>query len=145
MKKKHICNNKKKKRRLKVYMCRCFFLLRISSPQTLATKKMTKGKGRDPGVGGMKKHLNLKDHKERQQPKARRHLGTLEKHKDYAERAKMHHVKEGKIKVLRKKAAEKNPEEFYFGMVNGRADDKGAHVTFVANKPNVGMGLVSSG
>jgi len=90
---------------------------------------MTKGKGRDPGAGNMKKHLNLKDHKERQQPKARRHLGTLEKHKDYVERAKIHHAKDAKVKELRKKAAEKNPEEFHFGMVRGRMDlQSGAHV-----------------
>eukprot|EP00759_Apiculatamorpha_spiralis_P030483 PhF_6_TR32161/c0_g1_i1/m.47706/K14769/UTP11; U3 small nucleolar RNA-associated protein 11 len=89
---------------------------------------MTKGKGSNPGAGGLKKHLNLKDHKERQQPKARRHLGSLEKHKDYKERARIHHIREDKIQELRKKAAEKNEEEFNFGMIRGREDFKGRHV-----------------
>ena len=91
---------------------------------------MTKGRGKDPGAGGLKKHLNLKAHKERQQPSARRHLGTLEKHRDYAQRAKVYHSRESKLGELRQKAAQRNPEEFDFGMIRGRADPiSGKHIT----------------
>lgn len=55
-------------------------------------------------------------HKERAQPTSRRHLGILEKHGDYRERAADYHAKERQVKTLRTKAAQRNPDEFYFGM-----------------------------
>lgn len=57
-------------------------------------------------------------HKERDQPSARKKLGHLEKHKDYVKRARAFHKREDELKSLKKKAAERNPDEFYFGMVN---------------------------
>ena len=57
-------------------------------------------------------------HKERAQPKSRMKLGLLEKHKDYVERAKDFHKKADYLKVLRKKASERNPDEFYHHMHN---------------------------
>lgn len=57
-------------------------------------------------------------HKERHQLTTRKKLGLLEKHKDYVLRAKAFHRKEDEIQALRKKAAFKNPDEFYHKMIN---------------------------
>lgn len=57
----------------------------------------------------------------------RRKYGLLEKKKDYLLRAKDFHKKEAAIKILRKKAEEKNPDEFYFAMEKSRTKD-GVHV-----------------
>lgn len=65
-------------------------------------------------------------HKERAAPKARKHLGLLEKKKDYIERARDFQKKVGRIKDLRKKAAQRNPDEFYYGMINSKTT-KGVH------------------
>lgn len=66
-------------------------------------------------------------HRERGQLSGRKHLGNLEKHKDYVLRAKDFHKKKTTIKNLKKKAYEKNPDEFYFGMINNKLQD-GVHV-----------------
>jgi len=65
-------------------------------------------------------------HKERAQPAHRKKLGLLEKHKDYVERAKHYHKKKDYMNVLKKKAAERNPDEFYFKM-NSSEVSKGVH------------------
>ncbi|CAH2063394.1 unnamed protein product [Thlaspi arvense] len=65
-------------------------------------------------------------HKERSQPQARKKFGLLEKHKDYVIRAKAYHQKENIKKKLRQKAAFKNPDEFYFNMINSETD-RGVH------------------
>ena len=65
-------------------------------------------------------------HKERSQPADRTRLGLLEKHKDYVLRAKDFHKKEDAIKVLKRKAAERNPDEFYFAMEKKKTRD-GVH------------------
>ena len=52
----------------------------------------------------------------------RQRLGLLEKHGDYVKRAKDYHSKEDRIKKLREKAALRNKDEFYFGMVKGRTE-----------------------
>jgi U3 small nucleolar RNA-associated protein 11 len=44
-------------------------------------------------------------------------LGILEKHKDYVQRAKDFNQKKDKIKRLKQKVADRNKDEFYFGMV----------------------------
>ena len=67
-------------------------------------------------------------HKERSQPTNRQHLGILEKKKDYKVRSKDYHRKEDAITILRKKAAERNPDEFYFGMNRSKINKNGRHV-----------------
>jgi len=59
-------------------------------------------------------------HKERSQPEARKKMGLLEKHKDYVERSRDFHKKQNYIKTLKKKAEERNPDEFYFKMNNSK-------------------------
>lgn len=63
-----------------------------------------------------------REHKERGQLKSRAKLGLLEKHKDYVLRAKDFHRKERRIKSLKEKASFKNPDEYYFGMVNAHTE-----------------------
>lgn len=72
-------------------------------------------------------------HKERSQPQARSHLGLLEKKGDYRLRSKDFHRKEDRVKSMRAKAANRNPDEFYFGMHRSRVDgasgkNSGRHV-----------------
>lgn len=74
---------------------------------------------------GLKK-VQTRTHRERSQPAARQKFGLLEKHKDYVLRARDYHKKEKRIKALKQKAAMKNPDEFYFGMVKARTA-KGIH------------------
>lgn len=74
-----------------------------------------------------KKCLTRKIHKERDQPKSRKRLGLLEKKKDYKLRAKDYHRKEDKLTELRRKAAMKNPDEFYFKMASSSTQN-GVHM-----------------
>ena len=72
-------------------------------------------------------------HKERSQPQARSHLGLLEKKGDYRQRSRDYHRKQDRLKSMREKIANKNPDEFYFGMHKSRVDgmmgrDSGRHV-----------------
>ncbi|EDO33548.1 predicted protein [Nematostella vectensis] len=69
-----------------------------------------------------------KNHKERGQLKNRHHLGLLEKHKDYVLRARDYHKKKEKLKNLREKALNKNPDEFYFKMISTKTKDGVHHV-----------------
>jgi len=62
-------------------------------------------------------------HKERSQPTNRQHLGILEKKKDYKIRSKDYHRKQDALTSLRRKAAMRNPDEFYFGMKNSEVKD----------------------
>ncbi|KDN45910.1 Utp11-domain-containing protein [Tilletiaria anomala UBC 951] len=76
--------------------------------------------------------VHRRNHKERSQLASRKHLGLLEKHKDYVQRAADHHSKRERIKRLREKAGMRNKDEFYFGMVNSRTQ-KGVHI---ASRPS---------
>ena len=78
-------------------------------------------------ASAMKRLIQSRPKRERAQPSARAHLGLLEKHKDYVKRAKDGHAKEDALRLLREKAALKNPDEFYFGMIRARTVD-GFHV-----------------
>ena len=59
-------------------------------------------------------------HRERSQPAHRKKFGLLEKHKDYVVRAKDFNKKKGIIKQLRNIADEKNPDEYYHGMIKSK-------------------------
>ncbi|KAF7113505.1 hypothetical protein RHSIM_RhsimUnG0117400 [Rhododendron simsii] len=50
--------------------------------------------------------------------RSRRKFGLLEKHKDYLVRAKAYHKKQDALQKLKEKAAFRNPDEFYFKMIN---------------------------
>ncbi|KAK6918085.1 Small-subunit processome, Utp11 [Dillenia turbinata] len=77
-------------------------------------------------MSSLRNAIPRRAHKERAQPSSRRKFGLLEKHKDYVIRAKAHHRKEEALQKLREKAANKNPDEFYFKMINSRTVD-GVH------------------
>ncbi|XP_069751872.1 probable U3 small nucleolar RNA-associated protein 11 [Narcine bancroftii] len=67
-----------------------------------------------------------RNHRERSQLNYRRKLGFLEKKKDYQIRAQNYHRKQNILKVLRQKALDKNPDEFYFRMTGTKLKD-GVH------------------
>ncbi|KAL6614305.1 hypothetical protein ACP70R_036575 [Stipagrostis hirtigluma subsp. patula] len=71
-------------------------------------------------MSSLRNAIPRRAHKERAQPDARKKFGLLEKHKDYVVRAKAYHRKEETIRKLKEKAAFKNPDEFYFKMINSR-------------------------
>mmetsp|Transcript_3798 Transcript_3798/g.5831 ORF Transcript_3798/g.5831 Transcript_3798/m.5831 type:complete len:337 (+) Transcript_3798:240-1250(+) len=62
-------------------------------------------------------------HKERSQPQNRSHLGLLEKKGDYRQRSRDYHRKQDRLKSMREKIVNKNPDEFYFGMHNSRVEN----------------------
>lgn len=70
----------------------------------------------------LRNSLHRRNHKERSQLAHRSRLGLLEKHKDYVKRAKDFHSKQDRIKRLKEKAAERNKDEFYFGMVRSKTE-----------------------
>ena len=67
-------------------------------------------------MSSLRNSLHRRNHKERSQPAAREKFGLLEKHKDYVLRARDYHSKQERIRRLRQKAADRNKDEFYFGM-----------------------------
>ncbi|EFY90027.1 hypothetical protein J3458_015679 [Metarhizium acridum] len=69
-------------------------------------------------MSSMRNAVARRPHRERAQPLERRRLGLLEKHKDYSLRAKDFNKKKAQLKSLRQKAADRNEDEFYFGMMS---------------------------
>jgi len=69
-------------------------------------------------MSSMRNAVQRRNHKERAQPKEREKWGLLEKAKDYKLRAADFKVKKRKLKALREKAQERNPDEFRFGMMS---------------------------
>jgi len=78
------------------------------------------------GASSLRNATKRITHKERAQPSSRKKLGLLEKHKDYVIRAKDYHKKQDYLSILKKKAADKNPDEFYFHMNNSQVSN-GVH------------------
>jgi len=69
-------------------------------------------------MSSMRNAVQRRNHRERGQPEERKRWGLLEKHKDYSARAKDFGVKKTKLKALKQKVLDKNPDEFYFGMMS---------------------------
>ncbi|KAL6713876.1 hypothetical protein ACLMJK_008370 [Lecanora helva] len=69
----------------------------------------------------LKKTVHRPNHRERAQPAGREKWGLLEKHKDYSLRARDFQEKKKRLKILRQKAAERNPDEFRYGMLSSRS------------------------
>lgn len=67
-------------------------------------------------MSSLRNSLHRRNHKERGQLAHRERLGVLEKHKDYVLRARDYHSKQDRLTRLRQKAADRNKDEFYFGM-----------------------------
>jgi U3 small nucleolar RNA-associated protein 11 len=80
------------------------------------------------GASTMRNAVKRVTHKERSQPKSRKRFGLLEKHKDYIERANDFKKKKATIKNLKKKAADRNPDEFYFNMHNSQVTNGVHHI-----------------
>lgn len=76
-----------------------------------------------PKMSSLRNAIQRRNHKERAQPLERSKWGLLEKHKDYSLRAKDHNEKRKRLKILREKAADRNPDEFHFGMMSARMKD----------------------
>jgi U3 small nucleolar RNA-associated protein 11 len=75
----------------------------------------------------LKKYIPKRKYRERSQLEKRKKLGLLEKKDDYKQRAEDFHHKEKRYKKLKEEARLKNPEEFYFKMMNSK-NLKGEHV-----------------
>ncbi|KAI0109012.1 small-subunit processome [Nemania sp. FL0031] len=70
-------------------------------------------------MSSLRNAVNRRVHRERDQLKDRKNrYGLLEKHKDYRLRAQDHNKKKAQLKSLRKKAEDRNEDEFYFGMLS---------------------------
>ncbi|CAN8101071.1 unnamed protein product [Discula destructiva] len=69
-------------------------------------------------MSSMRNAVQRRSHRERGQLKEREKLGLLEKSKDYKLRAADHKKKQKVLKSLKTKAAERNEDEFYFGMLS---------------------------
>ncbi|KAF6844182.1 hypothetical protein CMUS01_01332 [Colletotrichum musicola] len=69
-------------------------------------------------MSSLRNAVQRRSHRERAQPLERQRFGLLEKHKDYSLRAKDYNKKQAQLKSLRQKAAERNEDEFYFGMLS---------------------------
>lgn len=68
----------------------------------------------------MRNAVARRPHRERAQPLERAKHGLLEKHKDYSKRAADFNAKKARLRLLRQKATDRNPDEFYFSMMSSR-------------------------
>lgn len=69
-------------------------------------------------MSSMRNAVQRRNHKERAQPLERAKHGLLEKHKDYSLRAADFNAKKARLRLLRQKATDRNPDEFNFGMMS---------------------------
>ncbi|KAL8871129.1 MAG: hypothetical protein Q9198_007480 [Flavoplaca austrocitrina] len=79
-------------------------------------------------MSSMRNAVQRRNHKERAQPANREKWGILEKHKDYTLRAKDYNEKKKRLKILREKAAERNPDEFSYRMLSSTTDKHGRKI-----------------
>ncbi|TQS34464.1 hypothetical protein Golomagni_05151 [Golovinomyces magnicellulatus] len=89
-------------------------------------------------MSSMRNAVQRRVHRERGQIEERKKWGLLEKHKDYSARARDYNAKKAKLKALRQKVLEKNPDEFYFGMMSrtGPSSGKGQTGTVAGDRGN---------
>jgi len=80
------------------------------------------GAGFSNRMSSLRRAVSARTYKERHQPRDRQRFGLLEKHKDYVLRARNFHEKENALLKLREKAALRNPDEFYYRMLNSRLE-----------------------
>ncbi|KAK4188499.1 small-subunit processome [Podospora australis] len=78
-------------------------------------------------MSSLRNSVQRRSHRERAQPLERASLGLLEKKKDYQKRAKDYKKKKTILKSLKEKAADRNEDEFYFGMMSRKGP--GAAIT----------------
>ncbi|KAI8330671.1 small-subunit processome [Choanephora cucurbitarum] len=78
-------------------------------------------------MSSLRNAVQRRNHKERGQIAGRERFGLLEKKKDYLLRAKDFHQKQNKLKAMREKALFRNPDEFYFKMINSQTKN-GVHI-----------------
>ncbi|PSS08530.1 hypothetical protein M430DRAFT_53923 [Amorphotheca resinae ATCC 22711] len=92
-------------------------------------------------MSSMRNAVQRRNHRERGQPEERQKWGLLEKHKDYSARARDFNQKKAKLKQLRQKVLEKNPDEFYFGMMSrkGPSTGKNSDGTVAGDRGNVAL------
>lgn len=79
-------------------------------------------------------NVQKKQHKERSQTLSRAKYGLLEKKKDYKLRADDYHKKQAALKILRDKASQYNPDEYYHAMTRRKTDKDGIIVTERGNE-----------
>ncbi|KAL9612924.1 MAG: hypothetical protein Q9167_002507 [Letrouitia subvulpina] len=80
-------------------------------------------------MSSMRNVVRRRNHKERSQPAGRERWGLLEKHSDYSLRAKDYQQKKNKLRALRQKANERNPDEFHYGMMSGKTNRDGHKIS----------------
>ncbi|KAI1816864.1 small-subunit processome [Poronia punctata] len=75
-------------------------------------------------MSSLRNAVNRRVHRERDQLQDRKNrYGLLEKKKDYRLRAQDHNKKKEQLKNLKKKAEDRNEDEFYFGMLSRKGPD----------------------
>lgn len=84
------------------------------------------------GASTLRNAVKRITHKERAQPSDRKKFGLLEKHKDYIERATDYKKKQKYLSTLRRKASEKNPDEYYLHMNKSKVQN-GVHREITSN------------
>ncbi|KAJ1971493.1 hypothetical protein H4R34_005726, partial [Dimargaris verticillata] len=78
-----------------------------------------------PSMSSLRRCAPQRPYKERGQLASRRGLGALEKRRDVALRTRDRQEKERQLKGLRERARNRNPDEFYFAMVNSQVNKDG--------------------
>lgn len=99
-------------------------LARLSSRQSFVALPARLAQPQPPAMSSFSKNvLPRRAHRERAQPSRRvaRH-GLLEKKKDYKLRARDASRKRQRVRLLKEKAAFRNPDEFYHAMARGTTD-----------------------